>query len=96
MAHSWFQALLATNESLYEYMDEGMTSYATELCMRHLFVGSGSDEPPHQVAFASYISQALSGNEEPLITHADHYQTNRAYGVGAYSKGKPCWPNWPP
>ena len=67
MAHSWFQALLATNESLYEYMDEGMTSYATELCMRHLFVGPGSDEPPHQGAFSSYISQALSGNEEPLI-----------------------------
>lgn len=88
MAHSWFQAVLATNESLYEYMDEGMTSYATELCMRHLFVGPGSNEPPHQGAFASYISQALSGNEEPLITHADHYQTNRAYGVGAYSKGE--------
>jgi hypothetical protein len=88
MAHSWFQAVLATNESLYEYMDEGMTSYATELCMRHLFVGPGSDDPPHQGSFSSYISQALSGNEEPLITHADHYQTNRAYGVGAYSKGE--------
>lgn len=88
MAHSWFQAVLATNESLYEYMDEGMTSYATELCMRHLFVGPGSDEPPHLGAFSSYISQALSGNEEPLITHADHYQTNRAYGVAAYSKGE--------
>ena len=24
MAHSWFQALVATNESLYEWMDEGM------------------------------------------------------------------------
>jgi hypothetical protein len=88
MAHSWFQAVLATNESLYEYMDEGMTSYATELCMRHLFVGPGSDGPPHQDAFAGYISQALSGQEEPLITHADHYQTNRAYGVAAYSKGE--------
>lgn len=88
MAHSWFQAVLATNESLYEYMDEGMTSYATELCMRELFVGPNSDDPPHQGAFASYISQALSGNEEPLITHADHYQTNRAYGVSAYSKGE--------
>jgi len=88
MAHSWFQAVLATNESLYEYMDEGMTSYATEWCMRHLLVGPGSDEPPHQGSFSSYISQALSGNEEPLITHADHYQTNRAYGVGAYSKGE--------
>lgn len=88
MAHSWFQAVLATNESLYEYMDEGMTSWATERCMNHLFVGSGSDERPHRSAYAGYLSQALSGQEEALITHADHYQTNRAYGVAAYSKGE--------
>ncbi|MFZ8836506.1 MAG: M1 family metallopeptidase [Flavobacteriales bacterium] len=88
MAHSWFQALLATNESLYEFMDEGMTSYATELCMNHLFAGPGSDGFPHRGAYSGYISQALSGKEEPLITHADHYQTNRAYGVAAYSKGE--------
>jgi len=88
MAHSWFQAVLATNESLYEFMDEGMTSWATDLCMNHLFAGPESDERPHRSAYASYISQALSGKEEPLITHADHYQTNRAYGVAAYSKGE--------
>ena len=40
------------------------------------------------MGYASYINQNLSGNEEPLITHADHYKTNRAYGVGAYSKGE--------
>ena len=43
---------------------------------------------PHKWAYASYINQNLSGNEEPLITHADHYKTNRAYGVAAYSKGE--------
>ena len=35
-----------------------------------------------------HLRQAASGNEEPLITHADHYTTNRAYGVAAYSKGE--------
>lgn len=88
MAHSWFQAVIATNESLYEFLDEGMASYATELCMNHLFEGPGSDGPPHISAYSGYINQALSGQEEPLITHADHYQTNRAYGVAAYSKGE--------
>jgi aminopeptidase N len=88
MAHSWFQAVLATNESLYEFMDEGMTSYATSLCMRHLFAEAITSGYAHRSSYSSYISQALSGNEEPLITHADHYQTNRAYGVAAYSKGE--------
>lgn len=88
MAHSWFQAVLATNESLYEFMDEGMTSYVTSLCMSHLFTEAMTGKNPHRSSYSGYISQALSGKEEPLITHADHYQTNRAYGVAAYSKGE--------
>jgi aminopeptidase N len=30
---------------------------------------------------------ARSGKEEPLSTHADHYNTNFAYGSAVYSKG---------
>ena len=57
--------------------------------MAHLFADPMKpSEDPHGWAYASYIRQHLSGNEEPLITHADHYKTNRAYGVGAYSKGE--------
>jgi aminopeptidase N len=86
MAHSWFQALIATNESLYEFLDEGFTSYATSLCMDHLFADAMG--APHRYSYGGYINQAKSGNEEPLITHADHYMTNRAYGIAAYSKGE--------
>jgi len=89
MAHSWFQAMVATNESLHEWMDEGFTSWAESRCMAHLFADPMKpSENPHGWAYASYIRQHLAGNEEPLITHADHYKTNRAYGVGAYSKGE--------
>ena len=89
MAHSWFQAMVATNESLHEWMDEGFTSWAESRCMAHLFADPmNPSEDPHGWAYTSYIRQHLSGNEEPLITHADHYKTNRAYGVGAYSKGE--------
>jgi hypothetical protein len=88
MAHSWFQATLATNESLFEFLDEGMASYVSSLCMSHLFADPIMGAEPHRSAYSSYMSQALSGQEEPLITHADHYQTNRAYGVAAYSKGE--------
>jgi hypothetical protein len=87
MAHSWFQAILATNESLYEFMDEGMTSYAASLCMQHLFEGPESQDP-FRYSYAGYIQHAKSGQEEPLSTHADHYSTNRGYGIGAYAKGE--------
>ena len=89
MAHSWFQAMVATNESLHEWMDEGFTSWAESRCMAKLFADPMKPESnPHSWAYAGYINQHLSGNEEPLITHADHYKTNRAYGVAAYSKGE--------
>jgi hypothetical protein len=87
MAHSWFQAILATNESLYEFMDEGMTSYASSLCMQHLFASPDSKDP-FRYAYSGYIRHAQSGEEEPMSTHADHYATNRGYGIAAYSKGE--------
>lgn len=85
-AHSWYQGVLATNEALYEWMDEGFTSYATELTMLHLF--ADPTRRPHQRAYQGYIGLALSGKENPLTTHADHYTTNYAYGMAAYSKGE--------
>ena len=89
MAHSWFQAVVATNESLHEWMDEGFTSWAESRAMAELFADPlKPDDSPHQWAYAGYINHHLSGKEEPLATHADHYKTNRAYGVGAYAKGE--------
>ena len=83
--HSWYQMLLATNESYYAWMDEGFTSYASSLTMSHLFGGDNSRALDGSYKGYSYL--AKSGKEEPLSTHADHFQTNFAYGRGAYSKG---------
>lgn len=85
MLHNWYQGLLATNESLYEWMDEGFTSYAEDRTTDYV-LGTNSSNP-HASAYNRYFSMAKSGNEEPLTTHADHYKTNRSYGVNAYSKG---------
>jgi hypothetical protein len=82
--HSWFQAVLATNESLYPWMDEGFTSFASSETMAYLFDREGN---PHQNSTRGYIQIARSGFEEPLVTHADHYERNGAYGRAAYSKG---------
>ncbi len=38
-------------------------------------------------AYARYYQLVKSEREEPLTTHADHFNTNFAYSIGAYSKG---------
>jgi hypothetical protein len=42
----------------------------------------------HSGAYAGYFQLVRSGLEEPMTTHADHYNTNFAYSVDAYSKGE--------
>lgn len=85
MIHSWYQGVLATNESLYAWMDEGFTSYASNRTMAHLM---GSKDPNvHASSYGGYFSLVESGMEEPLTTHADHFNTNRAYGLASYAKG---------
>jgi aminopeptidase N len=42
----------------------------------------------HAGAYANYFTLAKSGQEEPMTTHADHYNSNFAYSIDAYSKGE--------
>lgn len=86
LIHSWFHGVLGNNESLYAWMDEGFTTYAGNLTMANIFSEKPS-EFPHRGSYAGYERLATSGLEEPLSTHADHFNTNFAYGSAAYSKG---------
>lgn len=86
MAHSWFQFLLATNESKNEWMDEGFTNYISDKAMN--IVMNEGRENPYSGAYNSYEKLATSGLEQPQTTHADRYAFNFAYGVSAYSKGE--------
>lgn len=104
--HSWYQMMLGTNESLYAWMDEGFTEYATDLVQgfyREKVTRPASKDNPealrkldsaaallpleHYGNYQSYYFIAKSKWEEPLTTHADHFNTNVGYSVAAYSKG---------
>ncbi len=90
--HSWYQGVLASNEALYAWLDEGFTNYASEQVMQHLqdrgFIKAGiSDSTLYKGAYRGYINIATSGLEESLITHADHFNYNATYGIAAYTKG---------
>ncbi|WP_372754151.1 M1 family metallopeptidase [Mariniflexile sp.] len=86
LAHTWFQFLLATNESKHEWMDEGFTSYISDYAMNEIMNEGNSN--PAEGAYKSYIALAKSGKEQPLTTHADRYNFNSTYGASAYSKGE--------
>lgn len=85
MVHSWFQFILATNESKYYWMDEGFTSYYNDI-LDHM-IAKDKDYDPHSASYNSYVNLAKSGKELPLTTHADRHELNQAYGISAYSKG---------
>ena len=93
LLHSWYQMMLATDESHYPWMDEGFTSYASTRVMNHLkakglIPGTAEEHPAEFLGTTkSYVGYAKSGYEEPLITHADYFNTNWAYGVSSYVKG---------
>ncbi len=91
LMHSWYQMILGTNESLYAWMDEGFTSYVSAEVMDHLratrtIPGDKADNP-QSGNYGGYFALAMSGKEEPMTTHADHFMSNFAYSRAAYSKG---------
>jgi hypothetical protein len=82
--HSWYYGMLGTNESLYPWMDEGFATYG-ELRVSAFLRGDTSFA--FNNAYNSYFRLLKSGKEEPMSTHADHFNTNFGYENAAYSKG---------
>lgn len=83
VTHSWFQHALANNESLYPWMDEGFTTFASA----EANAAVRGTENPHAGSYKSYFSLVSSGLQEPISQHSDHYNTNRAYSTAAYAMG---------
>ena len=85
VAHSWYQGVLATNESLYPWIDEGFTDFASQESEATLFNKPVADS--HLGSYGGYFNLVKSGLQEPISLHGDHYNTNRAYGTAAYNMG---------
>jgi hypothetical protein len=85
MAHSWFQHVLATNESKHAWMDEGFTSWLEDYGLNE--IAQNKKENPFEDSYKGYFGLVKSGKEQPQTTHSDRYDENRSYSVAAYSKG---------
>ena len=86
LGHSWFQHILASNESKHSWMDEGFTSYIEDLALNH--IADKKKENPFEAAYKSYYKLAESGKEQPQTTQVDRYDENYTYSISAYFKGE--------
>ncbi|WP_341841290.1 M1 family metallopeptidase [Chitinophaga caseinilytica] len=84
--HSWYQGMLATNESLYPWMDEGFTTFAEDNTIGET-IDSLKGKWHHEGSYNNYFMLVRRGFEEPISTHSDHYNTNFGYSISSYSKG---------
>lgn len=85
VAHSWFQGVLASNESLYSWFDEGFTDYSSAESEANMFGKPIADS--HKGSYGAYFGLVKSGLQEPMSTLSDHFNTNRAYSTSAYAMG---------
>ncbi|MEZ0128816.1 M1 family metallopeptidase [Flavobacterium sp. LBUM151] len=86
LGHSWFQHILASNESKHPWMDEGFTTYIEDSALNEL-KGDKKEVYPFKGAYNAYYSLVNSGKEQPQTTHGDRYDENRPYSISSYIKG---------
>ena len=86
LGHSWFQHVLASNESKYSWMDEGFTSYIEDLALNEMVVSKKAN--PFESAYKAYYQLVASGKEQSQTTHVDRYDENQSYSISSYYKGE--------
>jgi hypothetical protein len=85
LGHSWFQHILASNESKHPWMDEGFTTYIEDSALNEL--KDKKEENPFKGNYGVYYRLVELGKEQPLSTHGDRYDENRSYSIASYYKG---------
>ncbi len=87
-AHSWYQQMLATNEPMRPWMDEGFTSYAEGYVMNQLFPPAQKLPNPFFNSVNAYRNFVKKGIEEPAIWLGDHHDNGTSYTYASYVKGE--------
>lgn len=85
--HSWNQQIMAYNESMRPWMDEGFTSYYEDLVMNEWFPNK-ENKNPFSGNINAYINFTKKGIEEPAVWLGDHHDNGTAYTYASYIKGE--------
>lgn len=84
VAHSWFQAVLASNEALHAWMDEGFADFAAD----EVLASITNTKNDHASAFKNYSGMVTNGLLEVPNQHSDHFVTHKGYKTGSYTTGE--------
>ncbi len=85
LAHSWFQHVLASNESKHPWMDEGFATYIEYLALNEIAIKKEGN--PFEKTYLAYNYLVESGKEQPQSTQGDRYDENWSYSISSYYKG---------
>lgn len=89
LTHQYFQGMLASNEVLEPWLDEGVTSYVTMLLLEELFGHGGSYVGLAPLALdvrAKEQSRIVGGRAYPVGWPAERFQSLGAYGSTVYAR----------
>ena len=88
LAHSWFQFVIATDETRHPWMDEGFTTFVSHLAIHDLwYLPHGESKGIVEDNMSSYMQYVALGQEEPVSLFSDFYDSHLSYWVNAYDKG---------
>lgn len=101
MVHNWFYGVMANNETMEAWLDEGVTSYYTTRLMEHMFGRYANIDysspfqqrwfPKEDARVATYTELdwwIKQGYEEKVLQHADFFKSDRSYLYSVYYKGE--------
>jgi hypothetical protein len=82
--HTWFPMVVGSNERLYGWMDEGFNSFMNHYNFPLQF--PNRPLPTARGVPETYLKNAKSGNEQPIMTPADRMRTGDNWRQGLYNK----------
>ncbi len=86
LAHSWFQFVLATDETRHHWLDEGFTVFISELAFKLIYE---KEESPNVWTdnLETYYAYKDYEFKEPVSIFSESYISHQNYWVNAYTKG---------
>ncbi len=83
--HNWFYGIFGFHEGRYPWLDEGFTTYATDLMVHEVY--EAGEHPFYWQSYQAYRMMVSDPNRQPMSTHADWYNQNRSYSLSSYIGG---------
>jgi hypothetical protein len=87
LAHIWFPMQVGSDEKRHAWQDEGLTEFNQVQAEKDFYARQGAAPKDYEAPVRdAYLGVVRSGLEEPLMRHADKYESPIAFGIASYMK----------